>query len=280
MAYQSRLAGTAGFLAAISMAITPASAQAAEVAPAGTLGYATGYLAQGPGVSGSPFDSSSYDAEAETSEWRDRRYGWRRGWRRHRRGIDGGDVLAGVLILGGIAAIASAASNKNERRERERYDDRRYDDRRYDDRRYDDRRATNPRASGGSGIDNAVDMCLAEIERDVRVDTVDGASRTASGWLVTGSLFNGSGFTCAIDNSGRISNIDYGGFSGIGSYDNGGAPAAGQLTDDRYADARARVGMQNYVVGEATTEFAYNDAPAVSEGPLPAYPGGPLPGEE
>lgn len=257
MAHQSRIAGAAGLIAAISMAFTPAQAQAAEIAPVAP-GSALALLEQS---ADGHFDASRYDAEAETGEWRGRRYyPYRRHHRRHR-GIDGGDVLAGVLILGGIAAIASAASNKNERR-----DDRRYDDRRYDDRRYDDRRTTNPRTSSDSGLDNAVNMCLAEIERDVRVDSVDGASRVASGWLVSGTLFNGSGFTCTIDNSGRISNVDYGGL----------AAAHNQWSDDRYADARARMGSRNYESGQ---DFAYNDAPA-NTGQLPAYPGGPLPGEE
>ena len=46
------------------------------------------------------------------------RPGWGGGGRHwHRdRGIDGGDVLAGLLIFGGIAAIASAASKSNDSR--------------------------------------------------------------------------------------------------------------------------------------------------------------------
>lgn len=51
-------------------------------------------------------------------------------YHRHRGGIDGGDVLAGVLVLGGIAAIAAAASNANKDRD---YRDRDY---RRDDYRY------------------------------------------------------------------------------------------------------------------------------------------------
>lgn len=42
-------------------------------------------------------------------------YGGWGGYRHHHHGdgIDGGDVLAGILILGGIAAIATAASNNS-----------------------------------------------------------------------------------------------------------------------------------------------------------------------
>lgn len=35
--------------------------------------------------------------------------------RDHRGGIDGGDIVAGALVIGGIAAIAAAASNNNDR---------------------------------------------------------------------------------------------------------------------------------------------------------------------
>ena len=50
-----------------------------------------------------------------------------RHWRHHDR-VDGGDVLAGVLILGGIAAVAAAASSSNRSREARDY---RYPDSRY-----------------------------------------------------------------------------------------------------------------------------------------------------
>ncbi len=268
MAHQSRMAGAAGLLAAASMAFTPAQAQAqaAEAAPVAPMASHT-LFQQG---AGEHFDSSRYDSEAETGEWRGRRYGWRRGHRRHRRGIDGGDVLAGVLILGGIAAIASAASNKNERR---------YEERRTV--RYDDRRIRNRNRTTGAGIDNAVDQCVAEIEQDVRVEGVSSATRAASGWIVSGTLFDGSGFTCTIDNSGRISDIDYGRFSAIegGNY----GEADGQWSDRSYADARARAGSPDYADTDEVTapsqDVAYSD-PADYDGPLPAYPGGPLPGEE
>lgn len=260
MAQFSKIGAYAGAFAAASMTIAPA--HAAEVMPAGTggtIGYASAVHADFS--TGGAFDSSTFDEQAETAEWRGRRWRGRRGWRRGR--VRGGDVLAGVLILGGIAAVASAASNNN-RRERE---NRRYEERR-DDRRYDDRR-TNPRSSGGSGLDSAVSQCLTEIERDVRVDSVDGASRLAEGWVVTGTLFNGSAFTCQIGNDGRISGVDYSGFSGS-SYQ--GSDGAGQLTDGRYADARAAMRGGTYT--PPPVQNAQN-----SQGQQPAYPGGPLPGE-
>jgi hypothetical protein len=124
------------------------------------------------------------------------------------RGIDGGDVLAGILLIGGIAAIASAASNSGRDRDARdyRYDDRRYPnspnpDARYEDRGYpgerypqnrqhsdqdyrdwrddQDRRGGYAAPSGeypegradwrGAGdIDGAVNACVGEVERGNR----------------------------------------------------------------------------------------------------------------
>lgn len=237
------------------------------------------------------FSSSSYNSAAQNADWRRRcgLFGCRRGWRgrgwRGRRGVRTGDVIAGVAILGGIAAIASAANN-NRRRDRDRDVVVVERDRRDDDRRND--RQSNPRSSGSSGLDSAVGQCTREIERDVRIDSVDGATRVASGWIVTGSIFNGSGFTCEIGNDGRISDIQYGGFRGssVGN-DGGGRAAAGQLSDDRYASARASINGQvnTYSTAERFADAGGAERPAEPLVPLtsdrmPAYPGGPLPGEE
>lgn len=264
MAHHTRLAGYAGFVAAASLAFTPAQAMAAETAVGGAFGYSNAIHTQFADGQGGTFGASTYDADAQNAEWR--RCGWRGCWRGHRRGIRGGDVLAGVLVLGGIAAIASAANNNNRRRDREVVVVER--ERVRNDRDYDYRpenRRTNRNTTGGSGIDNAVSQCLNEIERDVRVDSVDGASRIAQGWVVTGTLFNGSGFTCQIDNSGRISDIDYGGFSG--------SAADGQWSDQSYADARGALGGQPYAANDRQPLV-----PLTSDN-MPAYPGGPLPGE-
>jgi hypothetical protein len=106
-----------------------------------------------------------------------------------------------------------------------------------------------------------VDQCLARIERDVRVDTVENVERTGAGWQVSGTLFNGTPFQCRIGNNGQIDDVDYSGFSG--------AALGGQQTqwsDQRYADARLRIGQPAPVA-------------ATQDQPLPAYPGGPIPGE-
>jgi hypothetical protein len=208
----------------------------------------------------------SYDVFDEDSLKAERHRYWRyRGYRghRHRHRVDAGDVLAGVLIIGGIAAIASAAS-KSERRDR--YRDERYRDYR-DDRRYDrDDRRTTRRSAGGRGIDGAVDQCLAEIERDVRVDSVDSVDRSGDGWRVTGTIFNGDRFTCRIDENGRIEDVDYGG--GFAA----AAPVQGnqQHSDERYRAAWAEVDRQQ---APAATEAGESDEK------LPAYPGGPIDGD-
>ncbi|WEK47399.1 MAG: hypothetical protein P0Y56_03685 [Candidatus Andeanibacterium colombiense] len=190
----------------------------------------------------------------------------------HHHGVSGGDVLAGALILGGIAAVASAANRGS------------------NDGDYRDYRASDPapynRSSSysgvtGGGIDNAVNMCVTEVERGRdRVSAVDNAARTPDGWKISGQLSGpgagGPGFSCWIDNDGRIRNVDLG--SGGQAYDDRGAasepgsaapddsaydgtgpdnrpvwhgadagqdrPAAasGQWDDSSYARARAQVG--------------------------------------
>lgn len=111
---------------------------------------------------------------------------------RYRRGPGLGDVIAGVLIIGAIAHVAKAAT-RDDRRDRER------DYRR--DAQWDDER----------GIDRAVQMCVDAVERDRRVETVERADRTARGWMVEGTIFNGDRFNCSIDENGRIDRIDFGG---------------------------------------------------------------------
>lgn len=286
MALQSRFGAAMGLVAAASMATTPAFA----------ANMPSGLIIQSTEGSAAfmQFDSSTYNSDTEIAEWRRGwgRRGWRRGWRRHR-GVRGGDILAGVLILGGIAAVASAANN-NRRRERDVVIvDRDRDYERRDDRR-DDRRNTR-RSTGASGLENAVSQCVDRIERDVRVDSIDSVDRNGEGWFVTGSLFNGSGFACRIGNDGRIADIDYSGFaasSAAGDRDftserfEGADRAEGQLDDRTYLAARGSVAPQPELRLDTNTEterFAERPAEplvALSAERAPAYPGGPVPGEE
>jgi hypothetical protein len=189
-------------------------------------------------------------------------------------------VLIGAAIIGGVIAIA----NSNNRRDRERdvvviERDPRYRDRDQTWDRRDDRRAS-PRGGGATGLDNAVNICLDRIERDVRVDTVDSVERSASGWQVSGALFNGAPFVCHIGNDGRIDTLDYGAGSAAG------APprADGQWDESSYAAARAGIGgtvRPDIAVQETAVQRDPREprsAAAVSAA-MPAYPGGPIPGE-
>ncbi|GAA5051927.1 hypothetical protein GCM10023208_12290 [Erythrobacter westpacificensis] len=242
----TRLASVAALAAALSMAATPASAlDLPSAAVPASVAPQADVLTIGAG---------------EANQWR--RY---RPYRhRHNRGVDAGDVIAGVAVVGVLAAILSS-SNRN--RDRDRYDDRRarvrYDDRRD---RYD-----------GRGIESAVDMCVDQVEyRDNRVENVDRADRDAGGWNVSGSLENGERWTCFIDNSGEVRSIDYGGVAYSSQAPS--ANATGQLSDAAYSRARATTRTA------ADEPYSYDEA-LVSEvpgagDPRPAYPGGPLPGEE
>ncbi|MEM7690233.1 MAG: hypothetical protein AAF291_14535 [Pseudomonadota bacterium] len=292
-AHTTPFAGALGLAAALAMSAPASAASGMPTAPPAPMTGSALTLAD-------TFSSNPVRTGIQTSDWRrcgffGCRRGFRRGWRgrgwRGRRGIGIGGVLAGAAVIGGIAAIASA--NNNRRRDREVVVVER--DRRDDDRRFDDRRS-NPRSSGSSGLDSAVSQCLREIERDVRVDTVDGASRVSSGWVVTGSIFDGSGFSCEIGNDGRIADVQYGRFRGsdAGQLDGAQRAAAGQWSDDRYANARSAM-SGSAPAGSTTTTYStaerFADASAYREerpaqplvpltsDQMPAYPGGPLPGE-
>ncbi len=231
----SRFASAAAAAAALSMVATPA---AAVDLPA-------------------PFESAHGYTHVNTGDAGEAD-GWRR-YRRHRdRGIDAGDVIAGVVVVGALAALIGSASRSS--RDRDRYEERRV--------RYDDRR---DRGYESRGIESAVDMCVDQVEyRDNRVENVDRADRSASGWNVSGTLSDGERWSCFIDNSGEVRSIDY----GRAAYQSGAATSSGtQLSDVDYARARASTRTP------ADTAYSYDTAPAADE-PRPAYPGGPLPGEE
>lgn len=192
---------------------------------------------------------------------------------RYRRGPSVGDVVTGLLIIGAIAAVADAATDNDNRRHRED--------------RYPDYRDSDDRRDGGSrGIDGAVDKCVDAVERERRVESVDVAQRSAQGWRVEGRTPGGEGFSCTLSPDGQIGSIDFRGNSDWGddvrypdqSYqttDDGQVMAQNdnQWDDDRYRAEWDRVN------GAGNASSAVAD-PAVAQGAQPAYPGGPLPGEE
>jgi hypothetical protein len=156
------------------------------------------------------------------AQWRDRDD------RRHRDrgGIDVGDVIAGALIIGGIAAVAGAAN-----RGRGYYDNDRYYDRGYND---------DPRA--------AVEQCVYAAERNASRYSYRGAQVTdirqveqrRDGYIVRGRIavdqqnrnwrrgwgndyrgwdnrysgYDAGRFTCRVQ-YGRVVDLDYSGIRGI-----------------------------------------------------------------
>lgn len=218
----SKMAGGAALLSALSMAATPVSAAALpKLSSPVTAAHVAGASA-GLGV--------------QDQEWRGR-------GRHHRGGgVDGGDILAGVLILGGIAAIASAASNSNKARDDYRYEEPYRDNRPV----YNDGQGYNDgRGYMGNGIDNAVDICVGQVERgNDRVAAVDNAARTSDGWRISGQMDAGGNFSCWIDNDGRIRNVDVGGgyYYGASSGQSGSYSGDAQWNDSEYARAREQAG--------------------------------------
>lgn len=134
--------------------------------------------------------------------------GWGGRHYRHDRGIDGGDVLAGILIIGGIAAIASAASKaKKDRQQQDQQRD--YPDDRYREERPNYGQDDRPEWREGSGIDMAVNRCIDEVNRGKeRVGEVDSVNRSADGWRITGTTTGKGNFSCTIDRDGRIRNVN------------------------------------------------------------------------
>ena len=257
---------------------------AAALAAALAMGAAPASAAEMPRVA-HPAAVDVWDGDASSVE------GWGyRGYRGYhsRNHVRTGDVVAGVVVLGTIAAIASAANNRD--RYRDRAGDYRYPsgDYRGRDYRYDERgdyRRDMRADAGARGMERAVDMCVGQVERgDTRVETIDNARRDRDGWAVSGQLRGGGGFDCRIDNDGRVRNVDIGGstYSDAGyrdEDDDGRAYAGarydgqgeGQLDDAAYSRARA---------SQADSRgYEYRDAPQ-AEGPQPEYPGGPIPGED
>lgn len=148
------------------------------------------------------------------------RYDWHR--HHHRDGIDGGDLLAGLLIVGGIAAIASAASkadNADVRDEPRRYpggpDYAGPEDGGYaaapSARGGEEGSVTGSYAGGpraGDSFDAAVDACSGEIERgERRVGSVDNVRRMEGRYSVEGHLQDGRGFACSVDDTGQIRSV-------------------------------------------------------------------------
>ncbi|MEH6757268.1 MAG: hypothetical protein V7676_07125 [Parasphingorhabdus sp.] len=210
MRFQKQFSAIAASTALAFSGLTPA--MAAPVAPA-AIPAAT---------SASLLDTTSlnWSANSDKAEgWRSSRgyrgysgYGYGRGHRRHHSGIDGVDVLAGILIIGGIAAIANAASKNNRSDDRDYRNDRPNDNRRYDDRRSDSR--SDSHSSTGS-MDTAINICSNAAERqagnDARVSGIESVARDGAGWRVEGELSGSEeqSFLCG-STDGRVDFVQLG----------------------------------------------------------------------
>lgn len=208
------------------------------------------------------------DAPVQVTETSNYGGGWGRHRYRNRGRSTAGDVLGAVLVIGTIAAVANAATKAQYRRG---YPYRVPAPAPYP---YPDRRDYRPQ--GPRGVEGAADMCLREIERDARVDDVAHVERNASGWIVTGEMADGEGFTCTIDGDGRIERIEVGGRPTLPS-DYEARSEGGRAESYRAPEVESDddAPLRDYPAGaEAEIETQADD------GPQPAYPGGPLPGDE
>ncbi len=116
---------------------------------------------------------------------------------RHKDGIDAGDVIAGALVIGGIAALAGAFDN-----DRDRYRDRRYRDRHYRDHNYRgnyhyNRGYQHSYSYNQGNPQRAVERCIRTAERQARkfgnyryadVTQIRDVDRTRYGFKVKGRM--------------------------------------------------------------------------------------------
>lgn len=131
--------------------------------------------------------------------------------------VDAGDVIAGIFLIGAIAAIADGASKSKQREQRQRDEDYRYDPPRRDEdyRAAPDNGSAPQWAPGSNGFETrAVDACSWAAEGELgnlaRVGQIDSVVREGDGWQVTGNVAAPDtmprDFTCTFSN-GRVSTI-------------------------------------------------------------------------
>lgn len=112
--------------------------------------------------------------------------------------IDGDDIVAGALVIGGLAAIAAILSDDDDDRYDDRYDDRRGYDDRYDSRRgyrdrdYDRRHRANSRNRAERVVQRCVQVAQSEARRagyrDARVTEIRDVDRERNGFEVKGRI--------------------------------------------------------------------------------------------
>ena len=148
---------------------------------------------------------------------------------RHDGGIGAGEVIAGALIIGGIAAVAAAAS-------KDKNDGYGYHGDRYRDYRYNGR---DGRRYGYGNSRSAVDQCVRAAERNAgrygyaNVTRIRDVDRKSYGYKVKGNIavndrghrgsrygwngrngYDSGKFSCKISH-GRVVDLDYSGIRGL-----------------------------------------------------------------
>jgi hypothetical protein len=158
-------------------------------------------------------------------------------------GIGVGEIIAGALIIGGIAAVASAAGRNRGYNDGYVYEGRGYDDRNYNG-RYDDR------YNNAGSSRQAVEQCVNAAERNAnrysyggrsQVTDIRNIDRKRDGYTVKGRIavntrnanwqrgwnndyrgynnnyrgYDAGNFTCKV-RYGRVIDIDYSGIRGLG----------------------------------------------------------------
>lgn len=139
---------------------------------------------------------------------------WRGGHRpyrhHHRGGIDGGDLLLGAVLAGGVIAVASAASNASRERRAAEVDaeplppawqDRDGPGDSYDDGDVDESEADRSPGAAQGEEDAAADACAAAAEAEGRrlarratVSEVTDVDRAGDGWFVAGTIELADGY--------------------------------------------------------------------------------------
>ncbi|NQX95706.1 MAG: hypothetical protein HRT64_12450 [Erythrobacter sp.] len=140
--------------------------------------------------------------------------------RRDRGGIGAGEIVAGALVIGGIAALAGAFDSDRNRR--------------FDDRRFRDRRFAYNGNFRNVGPRGAINRCVRAAERQARrfggwrfadVTQIRDVDRTRFGFRIRGRMevqgnpafrrnFDRGRFTCRFDGRGRPF-VDFDGIRGL-----------------------------------------------------------------
>lgn len=179
-------------------------------------------------------------APAAARPYRGHHGGWNGGWHHRDRGVRGGDLLAGVVILGGIAAIAGMSAKKDRQvddeiayRNRDRsvdaYADRSDDGewrgdaagRRDDPPAGDDRYASND-TQVIRDEDAAVDACARAAEgkahaygSDASVRNIADVQGEGTEWRVSGTVETRNGYRDRASARGFTCTVRYGQIDGV-----------------------------------------------------------------